>query len=62
MRYCLVDYCYNNSNNNNNEINSSNKNSTVNKANVTSPSTSQNSKETVFILEDSMVKKLNGFY
>ena len=45
----------NNNNNNNNEINSSTKNSTINKDNVTSPSPSQNSKETVFILKDSMV-------
>ena len=48
-------------NNNNNEINSTSKNSTINEDNVTSPSPSQNSKETVFILGDSMVKKLNGF-
>ena len=48
-------------NNNNNEINSSNKNSTINKDNVFSPSPSQISKETVLILGDSMVKKLNGF-
>ena len=51
----------NNNNNNNNEINSSNRNNTINKDNVTSPSQSQTSKETVFILEDSMVKKINGF-
>ena len=51
----------NNNNNNNNEINSSNRNNTINKDNVTSPSQSQNSKETVFILGDSMVKKINGF-
>ena len=51
----------NNNNNNNREINSSNKNSTVNKDNVTSPLPSQNSKETAFMIEDSMVKKLNGF-
>ena len=50
-----------NNNNNNQEINSSNKNSTVNKDNVTSPLPSQNSKETVFMIGDSMVKKLNGF-
>ena len=50
-----------NNNNNNNEINSSNRNNTINKDNVTSPSQSQNSKETVFILGDSMVKKINGF-
>ena len=49
-----------NNNNNNQEINS-NKNSTVNKDNVTSPLPSQNSKETVFMIGDSMVKKLNGF-
>ena len=49
-------------NNNNNKNKSRNKNSTTNKNNVTSPSPSQNSKETVFILGDSMVKKLNGFY
>ena len=51
----------NNNNNNNNEINSSNRNNTINKDNVTSPLQSQTSKETVFILEDSMVKKINGF-
>ena len=51
----------NGNNNNNNEISSSNKNSTINKDNVISPSPSQISKETVFILGDSMVKKLNGF-
>ena len=51
----------NNNNNDNNEINSTSKNSTINEDNVTSPSPSQNSKETVFILGDSMVKKLNGF-
>ena len=53
-----------NNNNNNNNENSSNKNSTNNKdnvINVISPLPSQNSKETVFILGDSMVKKLNGF-
>ena len=47
--------------NNNNEISSSNKNSTINKHNVISLSPSQISKETLFILGDSMVKKLNGF-
>ena len=47
--------------NNNNEINSSNKNSTINKDNVISPSPSQISKETAFILGDSMVMKLNRF-
>ena len=52
----------NNNDNNNNEISSSNKNSTIKKDNVISPSPSQISKETVFILGDSMVKKLNGFY
>ena len=52
----------NKKNNNNNKNKSRNKNSTTNKNNVTSPSPSQNSKETVFILGDSMVKKLNGFY
>ena len=36
------------------------KNRTTNK-DVTLPPPSQNSKETVFILGDSMVKKLNGF-
>ena len=46
---------------NNNEISSSNKNSTINKHNVISLSPSQISKETLFILGDSMVKKLNGF-
>ena len=51
----------NNNNNNNREINSRNKNSTVNKDNVTSPLPSQNLKETAFMIEDSMVKKLNGF-
>ena len=54
----------NNNNNNNNENNSSNKNSTNNKdnvINVISPLPSQNSKETLFILGDSMVKNLNGF-
>ena len=51
----------NNNDNNNNEISSSNKNSTIKKDNVISPSPSQISKETVFILVDSMVKKLNGF-
>ena len=50
----------NNNNNSNNDNNSSNKNSTTNK-DFTLPPTSQNSKETVFILGDSMVKKLNGF-
>ena len=50
----------NNNNNNNNDNNSSNKNITTNK-DVTLPPLSQNSKETVFILGDSMVKKLNGF-
>ena len=50
----------NNSNNNNNE-NNSKKNHTTNKDNFISPSPSQNSKETVFILGDSMVKKLNSF-
>ena len=48
-------------NNNNNEIKNSGKNSTNNKDNVTSPSPSQNSKETVFILGNSMVKKLIDF-
>ena len=51
----------NNDNNTKNKNNSSNKNSTNKKDNVTLPSLSQNSKETVFILGDSMVKKLNGF-
>ena len=51
----------NNNNNNNNEISSCNKNSTINKDNVISPSPSKISKETVFILGDSIVKKLNGF-
>ena len=51
----------NNNNNNNNEINSSNKSSTINKDNITSPSPSQYSKATVFILGDSIVKELNGF-
>ena len=48
-----------NSNSNNNENNSNNKSSHDNKINST-PS-SQTSKETVFILGDSMVKNLNGF-
>ena len=48
-----------NSNSNNNENNSNNKSSNDNKVNST-PS-SPTSKETVFILGDSMVKKLNGF-
>ena len=52
----------NNNNNNNNEISSCNKNSTINKDNVISPSPSQISKETVFMLGDSMVKKLNAFH
>ena len=58
--HCNNNYSSNN-NNNNQEINSSNKNSTVNKDNVTSLLPSQNSKETVFMIGDSMVKKLNGF-
>ena len=49
----------NNSNSNNNENNNNNKSSNDNKVNST-PS-SPTSKETVFILGDSMVKKLNGF-
>ena len=49
-----------NNNNSNNDNNSSNKNSTTNKDFTLIP-ISQNSKETVFILGDSIVKKLNGF-
>ena len=49
----------NNSNSNNNENNNNDKSSNDNKVNST-PS-SPTSKETVFILGDSMVKKLNGF-
>ena len=53
----------NNNNNNNNSINNennyNNKSSYDNK--VKSTSSSPTSKETVFILGDSMVKKLNGF-
>ena len=56
----LIKYSINN-NNKNNGNNSSNKNSTTNKDNVTLPPPSQNSQETMFILGDSMVKKLNGF-
>ena len=48
-------------NNNNNEDNSRNKNSATNKGNVILPPPSQNSKETVFILGNWMVKKLNVF-
>ena len=48
-------------NNNNNDNNSCNKDSATNKDNVTLPPPSQNSKETVFILGNWMVKKLNGF-
>ena len=51
----------NNNDNNNNDNNSSNINRTTNK-DVTLPPPLQNFKETVFILGDSMVKKLNGFY
>ena len=51
----------NNNNNNNNDNNSSNINRTTNK-DVTLPPPLQNFKETVFILGDIMVKKLNGFY
>ena len=49
----------NDNSNNNNENNTNNKSSTDNKVNITL--SSLNSKETVFILRDSMVKKLNGF-
>ena len=49
----------NNNNSNNNENSNKNKSSNDNKVNST-PS-SPTSKETVFILGDSMVKKLNGF-
>ena len=49
----------NSSNSNNNENNNNNKSSNDNKVNSTPPSPT--SKETVFILGDSMVKKLNGF-
>ena len=49
-------------NNNHNENNSrNNKKRTYNKDNVISPLPSQNSKENVFILGDSTIKKLNGF-
>ena len=48
-------------NNNNNENNSMNKKRTNNKENVISPLPSQNSKESVFILGDGTIKKLNGF-
>ena len=50
----------NNGNSNNYKNNSNNKGSTDNRVNST-PS-SPTSKETVFILGDSMVKKLNGFF
>ena len=49
----------NSNNNNNNENNSNNKSSNNNKVN--SIPSSPTSKETVFILGDSMVEKLNGF-
>ena len=45
----------------NNINNNNNKNNNNNRVNFTSPSPSQNSKETVFILGYSMVKKLKGF-
>ena len=50
----------NNNNNNNNYNNNSNKKCTSNKS-VTLLPLSQSSKETVFILGDIMVKKLNCF-
>ena len=45
----------------NNINNNNNKNNNNNRVNFTSPSPSQNSKETVLILGYSMVKKLKGF-
>ena len=42
--------------------NSNNKISTNNKDSVISPLSSQNSKETVLMPEDNMVKKLNVFF
>ena len=50
----------NNNNNNNNDNNNSNKKCNSNKS-VTLPPLSKSSKETVFILGDIMVKKLNCF-
>ena len=57
----IVKLTKNNNNNNNNNINNENNNKSSYDNKVNSASSSPTSKETVFILGDSMVKKLNGF-
>ena len=62
-KFTKYDKITKNSNNNNNSNNNenSNKNKSSNDNKVDSTPSSPTSKETVFILGDSMVKKLHGF-
>ena len=57
----IVKLTKNNNNNNNNSINNENNKKSSYDNKVNSASSSPTPKETVFILRDSMVKKINGF-